>query len=250
MLCGAWATPDDVPERWRGDLSTDQWEGWLLTASEILFNLSGQQWSGVGCTYAAELRGRPPEPGSGAWPYYRTWGLGATGPGYWWWNSFVGFAWFPQYVGPQPMPYAVKLPHDQVAEIESVTINGALFSAWQLVRGSWLERTDGDRWDKFLDTTVVTYLYGIAPPQGGVEACVKLAIEMMKYETGDATCVLPRRITSMTRQGVSIAVIDPMKFLDIGRTGVYGVDLWLVSVNPKNRRRRARVWSPDIPRGM
>jgi hypothetical protein len=250
MLCGAWATPDDLPENWRDNASDAQWERWLMLASEILFTLSGQQWSGAGCMYVADLRGRPPAQGSGAYPYYRTWGLAPSGPGYWWWNSMVGFAWFPQYLGPMPMPYAVKLPHDQITEVEQVTINGELFTAWMLSPGGWLERTDGDRWQKAFDDTQVTYTYGTPPPEGGVTAATQLANEIRLYECGDNSCQLPKRVTSITRQGMTIAVIDPMNFFKIGRTGIYAVDLWLVSVNPSSRMRRARVFSPDLPRAQ
>lgn len=249
-LCSAWATPDDVPEQWRAKQSDDQWIITLMVASEILYRLSGSAWSGGGCTYTAELRGRPPEPGSGAWPYYRTWGMSPTGPGYWWWNSVVGFAWYPQYLGPVVMPYAVKLPHDEVTAVTSVTINGEPFSSWRLVHGSWLERTDGDMWQKALDDTLVSYTYGTPPPIGGKLSAVRLAIEIFKFDTEDPTCRLPKRVTSITRQGISVAVIDPMKFLDVGRTGVYEIDSWLSAVNPQSRKRRARVFSPDIPRGM
>jgi hypothetical protein len=246
-LCSAWATPDDVPETYRGNVSDAQWIMWLMFASETMFRLSGQQWSGGGCTYTAELRGAPPEPGSGAWPYYRTWGLSPSGPAYWWWNSFLGFAWFPQFAGPVSSVYAIKLPHDEITEVTAVLINGEPFSSWQLVRGSWLERTDGDRWGKSTDTTLVTYGYGVAAPAGGVNAVVQLAVEIMKWQTQDNSCRLPKRVTSITRQGVSLAVIDPMRFLDKGRTGVYEIDLWLAAVNPQGRQRRGRVWSPDIP---
>lgn len=250
QLCGAWATVEDVPERWRANTSDDDWARWLMVASEILWGLSGRQWAGAGCTYVADLRGRPPEPGTGAWPYYRTYGLSPSGPGYWWWSSMAGFAWFPQYLGLQPRPYAIKLPHDQVTSVEQVTINGELFSAWQLVRDGWLERTDGDSWQKALDDTQITYNYGVAAPEGGVEAVVRLANEIRLFDCGDQNCQLPKRVTSITRQGMTIAVIDPMNFFKIGRTGVYLVDMWLVSVNPNGRQQRAKVYSPDIPKAI
>lgn len=249
-LCGAWANPADVPVRWRETHTDEQWENWLWQASEVLYHLSGERWSGVGCTYTAELRGRPPAPGTGAWPYYRSWGLSASGPAYWWWSDAVQFAWHPAYRGMDPQPYAVKLPHDEVQTINSVTINTVAFTAYRLVRGSWLERTDGQAWQRFLDDTVVAYTYGTPPDRGGVNACVWLAHELGKFECGDTSCRLPKRVTSITRQGVSIAVIDSMKFFEIRKTGLYEVDQWLTAVNPAGRQRRARVWSPDIPRGI
>lgn len=247
MLCGPWATLADVPDTVLGIGTEEQWAGWLLQASEILFNLSAQQWSGVGCTYTAELRGHPPEQGSGAWPYYRSWGMTNTSPAYWWYPLGAAAFW-PVYRETTPVPYAVRLPHDEVTEIMSVTINGQAFTDYALVRGNWLQRTDGRGWGRWFDDTVVVYAYGSAPTEAGVAAAVSLGIEIGKAATNDSTCRLPKRVTSVTRQGMTIAVIDSMDFYKQGKTGVPDVDLWLTAVNPKQRRRRARVFSPDIPR--
>ena len=48
---------------------------------------------------------------------------------------------------------------------------------------------------------------------------------------------------------MSWTLLDPQDFLDKGRTGIYQVDLFLRTVNPDGARLRARVFSPDIPRG-
>lgn len=247
MLCGPWATFADVPADLVGDKTQQQWEGWLLQASEILFGLSGERWSGVGCTYTAELRGAPPEQGSGAWPYYRSWGMTNTSPAYWWF-PLASVAWFPVYRAVDPVPYAIRLPHDEVTEITEVLINGVAFTDYQLVRGNWLERTDGRGWHRFFDQTTITYAYGTPPTEGGVQAAICLANEIGKAICGDDTCRLPKRVTSITRQGVAIAMIDSMDFFKIRKTGLADVDLWLTSVNPNGRRRAARVMSPDIPR--
>jgi hypothetical protein len=249
MLCGPWATVEDVPEKWRGDKADDQWARWLLVASETLFHLSGEKWRGAGCTYTAELRGHPPEQGSGAWPYYRSWGMTHSSPSYWWF-PLASVAWWPVYRETDPMPYAVRLPHDEVTEIVSVTMNGTALdpTTYRLARGNWLERTDGRSWTAWFDHLVVEYGYGNAPTEAGVQACLTLANEIGKAECGDNTCRLPKRVTSITRQGVSIAVIDSMDFFKIRKTGLPDVDLWLTAVNPNGRQRRARVLSPDIPR--
>ena len=108
---------------------------------------------------------------------------------------------------------------------------------------------DGLRVDtEFANNNRLTYTYGSAPDETGVSAAVSLASEIGKAETGDSSCRLPKRVTSITRQGISVAVIDSMDFFKISKTGIPEIDLWLTSVNPKARRRRARVFSPDIPR--
>lgn len=244
-LCGAWATPDDLNENDRSLLSDEQWPGWLIAASEILWALSGKQWAGSGCSATVELRSWPPAPGTGAWPYYRTWGLTAQG-GYWWW-SFAGWAWFPRYVGMEPQKMAVKLPHKEVTAITSVTVQGEPFTAYNLLASGWLERTDGRRWLEYAGDTVISYTYGEPTIESGVRAVIRLAVEMVKDWLGDTTCRLPRRVTSVTRQGISLAISDPQIFLKEGRTGLYEVDLFLASVNPNSRSQSASVWSPDIP---
>ena len=59
----------------------------------------------------------------------------------------------------------------------------------------------------------------------------------------------PQRVTQVSRQGMSWTLLDPQDFLDKGRTGIYQVDLFLSTVNPRRRRLRSRVFSPDVPRG-
>ena len=61
-------------------------------------------------------------------------------------------------------------------------------------------------------------------------------------------CRLPRRVTQITRQGVTAMVLDPMSFLNEGKTGLYLCDAFLAAVNPGKLRRRATLASPDISR--
>jgi hypothetical protein len=249
VLCSAWATRGDLTDAQLALGTDEDWDRWLLVASEILYELSGRQWRGTGCTYTAALRGHPPEQGSGAWPYYRSWGMTRTSPAYWWFPLSLGGFW-PVYRPTEPRPYAVKLPHDGVSAITSVTVGGVALdpSAYRLAAGSWLERTDGHSFAHWLDTLVIEYEYGRAPSASGVGAAIALAWELGKSEVGDSTCRLPKRVTSISRQGLSVAVIDSMDFFKIRKTGLADVDLWLTAVNPDGRKRRARVISPDIPR--
>ena len=125
----------------------------------------------------------------------------------------------------------------------------------------WLVRLDGEGWSCCQDRNVdpddpnndintfqVTYEYGKTPTEGAKFSARLFAGELVKSCTGDDTCKLPKRITSITRQGVTAVVLDPFDFLDNGSLGIYEVDAWLKSVNPSNRRRRATMTSPDIPR--
>lgn len=97
-------------------------------------------------------------------------------------------------------------------------------------------------------TWEVKYLRGRPVPEAGRAAMAELACELGYACLGDPCCKLPKRITSITRDGATMAILDPMTFIDKGLTGLYNVDLWLRSVNPKARSRSAAVLSPDMPR--
>lgn len=92
----------------------------------------------------------------------------------------------------------------------------------------------------------VLYWRGIRVPIGGRRAVTTLACEIYKKCVGDSSCALPERVTSITRDGMSFTMIDPMRFLDQGRTGLADVDLWLSTVNPSGALQPSVVWSPDL----
>lgn len=95
----------------------------------------------------------------------------------------------------------------------------------------------------------VTYTYGSPPPVAGQMAAKALAKQFLLAWTDDEDCTLPDRVTSVSRQGVSFTILDSQDFLQDLRTGVYLVDLFLKTSNPDKARSRARVFSPDKPRG-
>ena len=67
-----------------------------------------------------------------------------------------------------------------------------------------------------------------------------LTSELVKACTSDTTCRIPTGAVSLTRRGVSYDLTQAD-----GKTGLTEVDLWLSSVNPKGRARKARIVSPD-----
>jgi hypothetical protein len=147
-----------------------------------------------------------------------------------------------------PMPDAIRLPRSPISEILSVTVDGVALAAneYQLARNGWLRRV-GDVWDTCAGLTVITYSFGEPPPAGGRDAAAALAVELAKDQYGLDGCRLPKRTTSVARQGVTITMADPAEFLKNGKTGIMSVDLWLSAVNPQARPRRGGVWSPDVP---
>jgi hypothetical protein len=95
-------------------------------------------------------------------------------------------------------------------------------------------------------TWSVSLTYGREPPQIALDAAAELACEMIKARIGQA-CRLPQRMTSLTRQGVSMSFIDPMSFFKEGRTGIYLLDLAIRALNPRLLARAPGVYSPDAP---
>lgn len=119
-------------------------------------------------------------------------------------------------------------------------------SSYYLVDHSVLQATAGVPWTPC--NVEVTYTYGSPVPAAGKMAARTLAIEFAKLWSGDDDCMLPQRVTSISRQGVSYTLLDSQDFIQELRTGVYAVDLFLKSVNPDGARRKSKVFSPDTPR--
>lgn len=145
-----------------------------------------------------------------------------------------------------------------VAEVTEVKVDGLVLdpSAYQLV-GRWLARTDGGEcWPSCQDpatpdtedhTFAVTFRPGRALPVAGQIAAGKLAGEFARA-CGGGACALPAQLSSLTRQGSQIELLDPVEVLAAGRTGIREVDLFIESVNPSGLRQPSRVFSPDLPR--
>ena len=149
----------------------------------------------------------------------------------------------------------VRLPRP-VQSVEEVTIDGDVLAAenYTLLKRRWLARTDGETWPLCQDVTAdldeedtfgVTIRKGRAVPQAGVDACARLACEIAKDQIPNQKCSLPERVTSISRDGVTMALLDDMAWLKEGRTGIASVDLFISTANPGSRRRRARLHSVD-----
>ena len=143
----------------------------------------------------------------------------------------------------------IVLPRRHVRAITEVLIDGAAFTDFRFYKPNWLVRTDDEYWPCCQDLTrdlteddtwSVEYTYGIDPPEAGKNAARVLTSELVKACTQDASCRIPVGAVSLTRRGVTYDLSETE-----GRTGISEVDLWLSSVNPKKRRRRASMTSPD-----
>lgn len=233
------------------DAPAETHEQAITAASEILYALSGRQFPGE-CTETVR-------PCSG----------GSVRPGFSW--ARWSYPWIPTKfgntwlnIGPACGCHVsfrcgcngipeVNLGRSDVTNIDVVNIDGTVLdpSAYRLDDGQYLVRTDGGWWPCCQDmskdigetgTWYITLDYGSTIPEIGKIAAKKLACELAKA-CSDADCALPSRVTTLTRQGVSMTLIDPQDFLDQGRTGIIEVDYFLMAVNPNGLARRSKVYT-------
>lgn len=230
----------------------------LLVASDYLFERTARRWPGA-CEAAtvrpcARVLGdgspRPlfgPAIGGGAGSLsspFATWSFG--GPS-WDLSSECGCGC--------GLP-AITLGAAPIASITSVKIDGVALpgTSYRIDDYRFLVRLDGEGWpthqdltlaDTAVDTFSVTFTYGEAPPRGGVVAAAALGCELALACAQNAACRLPKRIQTLTRQQVTMAILDPLTLFSEGLTGVPEVDLFVKTYNPDGLRRPPVVLSPD-----
>lgn len=131
-------------------------------------------------------------------------------------------------------------PVDSIIEvlIDGVVLDPTLY---RVDDHRWLVRLDGEKWPVCPTPFEVTYLVGLPVPAGGEAMVAELACEIAKAACDDKTCRLPRRITALSRQGVSITFEH-----FTGLTGLFEVDSWVDAV--KRLGMTPRVSSVDLPK--
>lgn len=140
-------------------------------------------------------------------------------------------------------PLKIPGPIDSVVSIfeDDVLLDP---SAYHVDNNALLVRTDGLRWAEC--GMEITYRQGTAIPVGGQVAAGVLAIELFKAACNDKSCGLPQRIQTVTRQGVTIAMLDAFDDIDTGHTGIWIIDSWTASMT--KAPQASRVLSPDVAR--
>ena len=120
-------------------------------------------------------------------------------------------------------------------------------------------RTDGEGWpccqNLLADPTVpgdngwsIEYTYGRTPPQAGILAAAVLACEIARSCTPGAAdqCRLPRGVTQVNRQGVTVS-FERLTAIAEGRGfGIWEIDQFL-AMYPREEGQNAFVVSPDRP---
>ena len=131
-----------------------------------------------------------------------------------------------------------------VTNITEILVDGAPFTAYRVDGYRWVTRTDGARWPRGVDMTEPTisvkFAYGLEPNAAARASCRALLCELAKACWSPSQCRLPQRASSITREGVSYAFLDPFEMLNEGRTGLYEVDLWLAA------EQRASIARPSM----
>lgn len=242
MGTSLWVQPSELGSYANTEFAQEACE----TASYLMWTMSGRKFTGeVTVTERYVCAKRSYRLGPSSRNYY---GTLVTGQLY---NIPVAdFQEYTELVSDGLSPESrIKLRGRPVTKIHSVrNMSGEIINPdlYYLVDHSTLQAAAGIPWTPC--NVEVTYTYGSPIPTAGKMAARTLAMEFAKLWSGDDDCMLPQRITSLSRQGVSYTLLDSQDFIDDLRTGLYAIDLFLKSVNPDKARARARVFSPDAPR--
>lgn len=245
LVCEPWCTDADLPCVQYDDDPVVV-EDWIRFASEVLYLLSDSIYPGPCLTVVRPCARRRPGREPRWYGGQRRGGWGECSCN----RSDRCGCWGLQEIDLGPDVQAiteVKLDGVVVDPAEYDVSGGRYLVAYQRADGTQLLWPCCQRLDlrsTEVDTFEVTFIRGLMPPIGGVKACAVLACELLKASRGDAECRLPKRVTSVTRQGVTVAVLDPLTMFGEGRTGLQEVDMWLASVALGASRREATVIVP------
>lgn len=146
-----------------------------------------------------------------------------------------------------------------VYSITSVTVNGESLpvsgSEMFVLDQQWLVRVNTTEcWPLCADQNLapgdpdafeVTYRRGLAVPTALAQATASLACEYAKACLGLA-CRLPSRVTSISRQGVTISMVEIADILKNGLTGLWELDQLIMTYNPYGLKGRTRFYSPEL----
>lgn len=240
-----WCEPDEVQSL--ADLSTELQLLVVTAASRLLWAASGRQFGGI-CldtiSPGADCMFSPID--------WRSTSIAPVG-----WSRLVdyGDGWFISRAS--GFANAVELPGHPVVDIVAVTIDGNALppGSWTIVDDRYLVRADGASWPmtQRLDlppgsvgTWSIAYTWGTEPPPEGRLAARVMSEQLRLALAGDEACRLPKRLQTMTREGLSMAILDPFQFLDGGKFGLYELDVFVMAVNPDHVTRPAKVLNPDL----
>lgn len=238
--CTPYVTGTELQEAVGDSCHIDDPDLYALAASDALWVLTGRQFSN-GCQVRVRPRLRDDCYGGPLLPF-----AGYPSP----FGGYLGFGPL-RHVADQRI--ALVTP---VVSVDTVKIDGAAFSAWMLVDGAFLERTDDKCWPTHqdlrkpateADTFEVTYTIGAAAPQIVKSAALELAIELWKSRPGASTGGIPATATSVQRQGMSVTTQSAAQMARESGSTLPQVQAAIGTYNPSNLRVPPALWTPDQP---
>lgn len=251
-LLASWATTADLCSPCSPTLVVDEaaFEASIRKASEVLYNFTRQKWPGVGtdifrpcsttCSGGRWLGDRPDPLGG------QLYDRAQCGCG---WQDRIILPGFPVVSitevlvdGAVMSPTSYRLDNDRELVTVRPTASAAL-PLFPVCQRMDLPTTQPNTWQ-------VTYQYGIAPPPAGVSAAAALGCELALACQPDGSaeakaCRLPKRVQTVVRQNVTMAVLDPLTLFANGQTGLADVDLWVGSVLYGDKWRPAAVYDAN-----
>ncbi len=148
------------------------------------------------------------------------------------------------------LPGPIYEPLEVLIDGESIDLSAFRVDDWNI-----LVREDGGHFPICQDmgkrlgevgTWGIEYLLGEPVPAGGGLVAGILACEYAKSLCGADDCRLPRRVSSIQRQGMVIGILDNFTNIKEGFTGIFEIDDWIMAQTKP--RRRATITSPDVAR--
>lgn len=268
MTIAPWATAEDIDcGPCFGEDAPTPSESTFQVATDILFQLSKRRFPGIRPDVIrpqthSNTHGYPSWPAPGEYGYVGPWEF-EIGYSNWAFDSF----WFG--AGCCHQLSVVKLPVSPVASVTEVRLDGVVLdpSRYRLDNANDLVYlpADGDarrswpccqRLDLDVDeanTFQVSYTGGRQIPEGAKRAALTLACELTlacapSGSPGAKACQLPQRVQTITRQGVTMALLDPLDLFSEGKTGVPSIDLWLGSLDVGERSKGPVAFRPGSRR--
>jgi hypothetical protein len=254
LTCSAWCTPGDVVVCGPCSgttLNLDAVDFAIQVASDLLFYLSGRQFTGVCPDTIRPIR----DDATGNW--WR--GIGEVQVD----SSFVSRDSnyrSADFVNDRRNIYSeLRLPAYPIRAITQVRIDGQVVpsSQYRIADDRFLLAVNGQSWPYWQDLTKdptqvgtfeVQYTYGVPIPPLGVRAAAAYACQVaLACGTGAGdSCALPVRTQQIVRQGLTVRTNTADDYLDNGKTGVPEADAFIRAVNPHGLQERAAVMSPDF----
>lgn len=254
-ICSAWATTADLP----GDpnakgINPAVMDDALLIASTILYNLTLQQWPGW-CSDIVRPTSRYASPDTmNASRFNVPWSCSCRGRD----QYQPGCTALSQItLGEGPITSIVEVKIDgEVVPPERYRVDDYRWLVYQpdpddaSGRRGWPCCQRMDLPDDAVGTFSVHYTVGTPPGRGGVRSAASLAWQLALLWTPElaSECIITGKVTSMSRQQVTMTVNDPSAMFDKGGVGLSDVDLWISSVLRGHSTRRAAVVIPERAR--